>query len=147
MRSAFNTFAAIAACGTLLLAGCQSIDAPPAAVQELPVDQEWVIEDLDGGGIIDRSRVTVQFFSQDGRVAGAGSCNRYSAGYTLTGDSLAIMPIAATKMACAPALMNQEQKFFRILGAVNAFEIDSVGALVLSGPEGTMRGFVETPRN
>jgi heat shock protein HslJ len=147
MRTSWKNLAALAACGALLLAGCQAMkpESSTASSGEELVDRTWIIEDLDRGGIIDRSRVTVQFSAEDGRVAGAASCNRYSAGYTLGSEGLSIMPIAATKMACAPALMHQEQKFLRILGAVDAFEIDAVGALVLSGPEGTMRGFAETP--
>lgn len=109
----------------------------------LLTDREWVIEDLDGQGIVDQSRITLQFFAQDGRVAGTASCNRYHGGFTLTGENLTFQHPASTLMACPEALMHQEQTFFRILAAVTGFDIDATGALVLSGPEGTMKGHAE----
>lgn len=109
----------------------------------LLTDREWVIEDLDGQGIVDQSRITLQFFAQDGRVAGTASCNRYHGGFRLTGENLTFQHPASTLMACPEALMHQEQTFFRILAAVTGFDIDATGALVLSGPEGTMKGHAE----
>jgi len=118
-----------------VLTGCggESID--------LLAGREWVVEDLDGGGIIDRSRITLEFDAASSRLAGRGSCNRYTAGYTLSGEGLNITGVAATRMACAPALMNQEQKFFRILEGIGHFDIDATGALVLTGSAGTMKAY------
>lgn len=91
---------------------------------------EWVVEDIDGGGIIDRSRVTLNF-GADGRLWGRASCNAYQGDYTLTGESLTLALSATTMMACAPALMDQESKVFALLARVHAFELDSTGALLL----------------
>ena len=96
---------------------------------------EWVVEDIDNTGVIDNSHATLSF-SDDGRLAGTGSCNNYSAPYTLGGEGLSIGPAAATMKACAPALMNQERKFFDSLAKTGRFEIDETGALILSGPGG-----------
>jgi heat shock protein HslJ/uncharacterized lipoprotein YbaY len=111
---------------------------------DLLAGREWVVEDLDGGGIIDRSRVTLEFDAESGRVHGRGSCNRYNAGFSLTGEGISFSGAAATMMACPEALMNQEQKFFRILEGVNRFDIDATGALVLSGTAGTMKAYADT---
>lgn len=111
---------------------------------ELLAGREWVVEDLDGGGIIDRSRITLEFDPESGRVYGRGSCNRYTGGFTLTGEGISFSGAAATMMACAPALMNQEQKFFRILEGSNRFDIDATGALQLSGTAGTMKAYAAT---
>jgi heat shock protein HslJ/uncharacterized lipoprotein YbaY len=91
---------------------------------------EWVVEDIDGGGIIDRSRVTLNF-GADGRLWGRASCNAYQGDYTLTGESLTLALSATTRMACAPALMDQESKVFALLARVQAFELDPTGALLL----------------
>lgn len=91
---------------------------------------EWVVEDIDGRGIIDRSRVTLNF-GADGRLWGRASCNAYQGDYTLTGESLTLALSATTMMACAPALMDQESKVFALLARVHAFELDSTGALLL----------------
>mgnify|MGYP001265833116 CR=1 FL=1 len=91
---------------------------------------EWVVEDLNGGGIIDRSRVTLNF-DADGRVFGNASCNTYNGGYVLTGEGLTLSRAATTMMACAPALMTQESRFFELLERVERFEISPDGALIL----------------
>jgi heat shock protein HslJ len=95
---------------------------------------EWVVEDIGGAGIVDRSRATLNF-QGDGRVSGRGSCNTYAGSYTLTGESLAFGKLAATMMACTPALMQQEQRFFEILQLIHRFEISDSGALVLIAPD------------
>jgi heat shock protein HslJ/uncharacterized lipoprotein YbaY len=96
---------------------------------------EWVVEDLRGGGVVDRSRATLAF-AADGRVSGRGSCNRYTASYSLTGEGMAISKPASTMMACAPALMQQEQRFFDLLAQAQRFTIDADGALVLHAADG-----------
>ena len=91
---------------------------------------EWVVEDLDRGGIIDRSRVTLEF-ARDGRLSGRASCNQYSARWKLTGEGLTISEASATKRACAPSLMVQERKFLELLGRTIGFSMDRNGKLVL----------------
>ncbi|MBL37344.1 MAG: hypothetical protein CMP07_02935 [Xanthomonadales bacterium] len=99
--------------------------------------REWVVEDLDGRGIIDSSRITLEFDS-DGRVSGGASCNRFTAQYTLTGEALTIESAATTRMACPEALMNQERRFLEILEGVVHFDLDTSGALVLQGTAGSL---------
>jgi heat shock protein HslJ/membrane-bound inhibitor of C-type lysozyme len=96
---------------------------------------EWIVEDIDGGGVIDNSRASL-LFSEDGRVSGRGSCNRYGAEVALTGEGLSFGRAMSTQMACAPALMEQERKFLAALAKVSAFTIDETGALILTGPGG-----------
>jgi len=103
---------------------------------ELLQGQEWVVEDIGGGGIIDRSRVTLNF-GADGRLWGRASCNSYLGGFALTGESLSLSPSATTMMACAPSLMNQETKFLDLLARVQRFEVDRTGALVLHANDGS----------
>jgi len=83
----------------------------------------------------DRSRVTLNF-GADSRVGGAASCNRYTAAYALTGEGLAISKAAATTMACAPSLMQQERLFLDLPGQVRRFTLDATGALVLHATDG-----------
>ncbi len=96
---------------------------------------EWVVEDLAGRGIVGGSRATLAF-DADGRISGRGSCNRYTATYALNGEGLAIAKPASTMMACAPALMQQEQLFLDLLAQVRRFSIDASGALVLYAGDG-----------
>lgn len=84
----------------------------------------WLVEDIAGGGVIDRSAATVEF-PEPGRVGGNASCNRYMGGYELDGDSITFGNLAGTMMACPEALMNQEQRFHQAMGSVTGWRIDS----------------------
>lgn len=106
------------------LAGCGG--APRA----LLTGPEWVVEDLDSQGIIDRSHMTL-LFGANGTVSGSGGCNRHVASYRL-GPGLTILPGRATRMACGAALDLQEQRLFAVLARVDGFAIDATGALVLT---------------
>lgn len=83
----------------------------------------WWVEDIGGGGVVDRSRSTVEFF-QAGRVAGNSGCNRYSGGYERNGEALSFGMLAGTMMACPEALMNQERRFYDAMSQVTAWRID-----------------------
>ena len=87
------------------------------------IGTSWWVEDISGGGVIDRSRATVEFV-EPGQVAGSSSCNRYMGGYERDGESLNFGNLAGTKMACPEALMNQERLFFEALAQVVAWRID-----------------------
>lgn len=115
--------------GDRKLAGC---GGDPAALLQ---GREWVVEDINGKGIVDPSRTTLAF-GADGRVLGRASCNNYFASYTLTGEALTISQAGGTMMACAPALMQQEALFLEILRNVRRFDLGGDGALVLRTDDG-----------
>lgn len=96
---------------------------------------EWVVEDIAGGGIVDGSRVTVQFGPGE-RVTGRASCNRYTGRYALNGEGLQLKGLASTRMACAEALNRQEARFLQLLGQVVRHEFTADGALVLVAADG-----------
>lgn len=104
---------------------------------ELLTGPEWVVEDIGGGGIIDRSRITMEFGADD-RVAGLAGCNRYVGTYALTAEGLTFGRMAGTMMACADALMAQERKFLAALGTAARFDLDETGALLLRAADGTV---------
>ncbi len=89
----------------------------------------WVAEDIDGGGVIDNAQSTLEFTSDD-RVAGRAGCNRYGGSVKLDGSKLKIEQVFATKMACAPALMDQETRFLQALEAASSFEVKDTKLLV-----------------
>lgn len=103
---------------------------------------EWVIEDINGGGIIDRSRVTLNFW-QDGRVTGRASCNNLMGQYQLSGEGLSISQAATTRMACPPSLMEQEQRVLTTLGQLQRFDFDDTGALLLHSEQGSLKARLE----
>lgn len=99
------------------------------------VGPEWVVENIADQGIVDASRVTLNFDSE-GRVYGKASCNGFSGQYQKTGDAWTFSQLITTKKLCPPALMTQEQRFTAILTKVDTIGRDDTGALVLSDPDG-----------
>lgn len=95
---------------------------------------EWQISAL-AGGLPTGAPLTLQFDAR-GRVSGRAGCNRYTSRYTLSGEGLRIAPGAATRMACAPALMEVEGRYLRQLEAVQRFDIGDDGTLQLIGAQG-----------
>lgn len=94
----------------------------------------WVVEDLNSQGIIDYSRITIEF-TGNGRVQGSAGCNRYSGSYEITGEGIDISKLATTSMACAPALMYQEDRMLDVITNASRFGLSETGALMLiSGP-------------
>lgn len=98
----------------------------------------WVVEDILGGGIIDRSRVTLDFSEQ--RLAGRASCNSYQGAWSLEDGKLSIVDVAVTMMACPEALMDQERRFLDALASTDGMRFDDTGALYLtSGDDDVIR--------
>lgn len=85
----------------------------------------WLAEDIRGGGVIDRLQ-TVLEIAADGAVSGTGGCNRMSGKAAIAGENITFGSIAATSMACVPAAMNQEAKFFATLRDVRKWRADPV---------------------
>jgi heat shock protein HslJ len=105
------------------------------AALELLTGPLWVVEEIAGADTVDAAGVTLDFRA-DGRVAGRASCNRYTATYQLTGEDLTIAPVAATRMACAAASMEQERRFLQALADVARFDIEPTEALLLLAVDG-----------
>jgi heat shock protein HslJ len=117
---------ALAACDA---AGSPSGTAPePSETVDL-ADSNWILRSI--GGAEPAAEVSLAF-SQDG-AAGSTGCNTFRGGYTLDGSSLVFDPLATTKMACEPPLMDQESAILEALGGVTSWEIGADGALTLRG--------------
>jgi heat shock protein HslJ len=87
----------------------------------------WIATMINNGrggvaSIVEGTVVTAEF-GTDGRVAGSGGCNRFSGEYTLEGDSLAIGPVASTRMACfePEGVGQQESAYFAALARVSSW--------------------------
>lgn len=92
----------------------------------------WQVEDLNRGGIIDNTVMTLTF-NEDGRVTGSTHCNSLSGAYVSTASTLTFAPIVMTQRACvAPALDNQERKFTAALQGEMAWRLTADGALELT---------------
>lgn len=109
-----------ALCAVALLAvGCAAAGpAPPAGAALAPLEgTAWVAEDIDGRGVVDRVQSTL-LFDAGRKVAGRAACNRYFGTYQQSDDVVEIKPGGTTRMACPPAVMEQEDRFLAALGVV-----------------------------
>ncbi|RYE10318.1 MAG: META domain-containing protein [Hyphomicrobiales bacterium] len=96
----------------------------------------WLAEDIGGAGVIDDLQTTLTI-AADGTVNGNGGCNGFGGRATISGDSISFGPLAGTLMACAEAIMGQENKFHEALGKAASFRTDADGRLILLDAAGT----------
>jgi heat shock protein HslJ len=102
------------------------------------IGTSWLAEDIGGRGVIDNSQTTITF-DGEGRVVGSGGCNRYFGPVTINGAAVTFGKLGSTRMACVPALMDQERKFFDTLAATRTYRLDDPGhKLVFLGEDGTL---------
>jgi heat shock protein HslJ len=111
----------------VVLAGCASKptrDSSPIEVTSTAVSAErlagteWLLEDLGGTGVLDDAQATLSFpkdFVTLGKISGNASCNRFTGGATIDSGSIHVGPLAITRMACAPAVNDQEMRYLKAL--------------------------------
>ncbi len=118
----------------------QELATAPVPVSSVK-DVWWRAEDIGGKGIVDRSEVTLMLGS-DGKVGGKSGCNGYSANYQLTGDAIKVYaPMIGTRMACAPALMTQEQAFQKLIETAVSLTLTPQGLLIVKSADGAETRF------
>lgn len=96
----------------------------------------WVVEDINGGGIMDYAWVDMVF--ADGGISGLAGCNRYNGTWQQTGMAIAVGPLSTTRKLCSPALMETERKFLGVIGAATSVRFDATGAAFLMAPDGRL---------
>lgn len=87
----------------------------------------WVATMVNNGreavtGILEDTQITA-VFDAEGKVGGSAGCNRYFAGYTVDGSSIAIEPPASTRKMCPEAIMQQEFGYLTMLPTAATFSI------------------------
>jgi heat shock protein HslJ len=92
---------------------------------------EWLLEDLGGSGVIDNAQATLSF-PERGKVAGSGSCNRFFGSVEIIGDLVSFGPIGATRMQCAEAVSDQEQRYLAALQTADRMSVDGLHLFVHS---------------
>ncbi|WP_240230493.1 META domain-containing protein [Devosia lacusdianchii] len=98
-------------------------EAISAASEGWP-DGSWLVEDIDGRGVIDNLQ-TVLVVAADGQVSGTGGCNSIGGKARIDGVAIHFGELFSTEMACAPAIMDQESKFLDALGRAASYRIDA----------------------
>ena len=111
------------------LSGCASDPV------QLENDTTYRVEWIGERPLIDRSHLTITL-GEDGRAYGSAGCNHWFASYRRDGDALRFEQPGATRKLCAPALMEQEQRFLEALGQVQRWDVSGIGQLRLWPAEG-----------
>ena len=132
--AALGAVTLLAACaGVPMTSGTSPAHDPIAKLQS----GEWVVQSINGKAVDTQIKPTLNF-GQTFQLTGHTSCNTYFAGYLLTGPSIVVKQAGTTRMACEPAVMEQEQRFLKQLAASQIWNIDSAGTLTLVGTSGVM---------
>jgi heat shock protein HslJ len=90
----------------------------------------WTVE------FIDRSPAFIQF-TEDDKVGGNSSCNRFTGSYTFSETQLSFGQAASTRMACPQVLMEQEQRFLAALARIAQVQLEN-GMLELTDADGAL---------
>jgi heat shock protein HslJ len=129
----------------MVAAGCAGTAAEPTPPLAELIGTTWRAETIAGRPVMDNAASTLTFVSAE-KIAGLAGCNRYSGPLRVEGGRVRVGPLAATRMACAPALMDQEARFLATLQRVERIARDRSFLLLRSTGDGEptrLAGFTE----
>ena len=112
------------------VSGCCDVAAAPALVGSV-----WLAEEIGGDAVVEGLESTLRIETAT-TVSGNGGCNRYFGPVTIGNGAMRFGPLAATPMACPPAVDDQERRFLDSLSRVATFTVDGT-LLVLADEAGT----------
>lgn len=95
---------------------------PPVETPNPLLDVLWTVTSIGGEPVLPQTEVTFSI-AADHRAGGNGGCNNYFTEASLESPPLAFGPIAGTRMACDPAVMTQEARFFAALEATAGYDL------------------------
>lgn len=118
--------------------GAETVDAAATSIRGVT----WRATRLDGAAVVAGATITATF-DAGGRVGGRSGCNSYSARYELEGTKLRVIPpMIGTRMACAPAPMEQERRYTALLEQASTARATPNGGLVIATADGRQLEFV-----
>jgi len=118
----------------------ESETAPDESEETLLIENiTWVLEAYGDKGslkaLIEETEITAEFKSTEeccllgfptlpNQVVGSGGCNSYFVDYEIDNNELTVTPpIGATRMACPPPIMDQEQEYLELLETTKTFRV------------------------
>jgi heat shock protein HslJ len=107
----------------------------PTATSDALAGSEWAIVRLGDAPVLDADQPLVIAFGHDGRVSGSTGVNQLTASYSLTAEYLTFGPLATTRRAGTPELMEQEHLVVQSLAGMCSFEL-TAHTLSIDGPIG-----------
>lgn len=86
------------------------------------IGKEWIAIQLGKNAIeLAENRLPNLTLSEEGKVSGSASCNRFHGRYTMDGNKISFNPLARTKMFCQETQKIEEQ-FMNTLSNVKLYE-------------------------
>lgn len=122
--------ALLISCTAVALSAC--IHQPNTQMQS---GHSYQVEWIGERPLIDSSMLTLNLLDQT-RAAGLAGCNNWWAEYQLQGNQFSLKNIATTRKLCAPALMEQEQRFLAALTTLQRWEFAEHQQLLLWPAQG-----------
>ncbi len=126
--------------GQLVIDGAARIVARPGIAAGVPLPSAgaglaataWDLVEL--GNTADFAHIvpTIEF-GPDGSVSGFAGCNTFSGSYTTNGSTLALGPLATTKIGCVRPASAIESDYLAALSGVTSWELGADGRLALGG--------------
>ena len=102
----------------------------------------WQVTTFAGQSPLADHPITFEF-DTEGNIAGDASCNRFGGSCAIDGDKIEVGPLRSTRRACEPEVMQQEQRFLALLGAITAWSLDGE-ELILTAPDGEIKAKRQT---
>jgi heat shock protein HslJ len=105
---------------------------------------QWHALDVNGVPLAGSRPLTLRL---DGKsVAGNAGCNSFTGEYKmLREERIEFGALATTRMACEPAVMEQEGRYLSILGAAKSFSRYGNGNISIIAPDGRAVRFRRAP--
>lgn len=136
----------------VLAAAADFVPMAKAQEQQATPYGTWIAKQIGDADATGPGPVVLELHA-DGAVTGSSGCNRFRGTYTFDRDTIQFghvangMRIASTMMACAPALMEQEQHFHKALEDARTWRRNG-GELELFDSSGTaLARFMAQPRS
>ncbi|MPZ56162.1 MAG: META domain-containing protein [Rhizobiales bacterium] len=96
---------------------------------------QWVLEDLQQRGVLDRVQSTISF-NFHGRVSGRAGCNQFMGRASISSNVVQFGALATTRRACLPVVMDQERRYLAVLRRAQQWRLDQHGRLFLMDGQG-----------
>jgi len=131
--------AALAATMSILLVAGGSLAVTQAGPDDLVTLQAapWTLSELDGQSV-DASAGITAVFGADESLTGSAGCNAFTGDYTTEGATLTVTPLAATRKACEPDVMDNENLYLDLLQNAATWSLDGATLTITSADSGVL---------
>lgn len=117
---------------------------PPVDTPNPLLDVLWSVTSIGGEPVLGQTELTLSI-TADHRAGGNGGCNSYFTEASFATPPLSFSPIAGTRMACEPAVMTQEARFFAALGATAGYDLAGDTLKLVDAAGVPLAGLVRAP--